>query len=134
VRVLMLEYAPVVGPELGAGPRPVIEEALREVGVETFTSSGVAAIEADGVVIADGRRFYAATVIWTAGMRANPLAEQIGGEVDRFGRVHADPYLRARRRRHLCQRRRGARRHRQRGQCGRVAAFALARPDHVIVP
>src|SRR5690606_32523497 len=32
VRVLMLEHAPVVGPELGAVPRPVIEEALREVG------------------------------------------------------------------------------------------------------
>src|SRR5690606_7616236 len=48
-----------------------------------------------GVVTADGRSFAAATVIWTAGMRANPLAAQIGGEIDRFGRVHADPYLRA---------------------------------------
>ena len=95
VRVLMLEHAPVVGPELGATPRPVIEEALREVGVETFTSAGVAAIESDGVLTADGRRFYASTVIWTAGMRANPLAEQVSGEIDRFGRVHADPYLRA---------------------------------------
>ena len=95
VRVLMLEHAPVVGPELGAGPRPLIEEALREVGVETFTSSGVAAIEADGVVTTDGRRFAAATVIWTAGMRANPLAAQLGGEVDRFGRVHVDRNLRA---------------------------------------
>lgn len=95
VRVLMLEHAPVVGPELGAGPRPVIEEALREVGVETLVSSGVAAIGPGGVVTSDGRTFAAATVIWTAGMRANPLAEQVGGEIDRFGRVHADPYLRA---------------------------------------
>ena len=95
VRVLMLEHAPVVGPELGAGPRPAIEEALRECGVETFTSSGVATIEEGGVITLDGRRFDAATVIWTAGMRANPLAEQLGGELDRFGRVHADPYLRA---------------------------------------
>ena len=35
------------------------------------------------------------TVIWTAGMRANPLAAQIEGEHDRFGRVHADPHLHA---------------------------------------
>lgn len=95
VRVLMLEHAPVVGPELGAGPRPVIEEALREIGVETFVSSGVSAIGPGGVVTSDGRTFAAATVIWTAGMRANPLAEQVGGEIDRFGRVHVDPYLRA---------------------------------------
>ena len=95
VRVLMLEHAPVVGPELGAGPRPVIEEALREIGVETYVSSGVSAIGPGGVVTSDGRTFAAATVIWTAGMRANPLAEQVGGEIDRFGRVHADPYLRA---------------------------------------
>ena len=95
VRVLMLEHAPVVGPELGAGPRPMVEEALREIGVETFISSGVSAIGPGGVVTSDGRTFAAATVVWTAGMRANPLAEQVGGEIDCFGRVHVDPYLRA---------------------------------------
>ena len=35
-------------------------------------------------------------MVWTAGARANPLAAQIEGERDRFDRVHADQYLRAR--------------------------------------
>jgi NADH:ubiquinone reductase (H+-translocating) len=34
-------------------------------------------------------------VVWTAGARANPLAAQIPGEHDRYGRIHVDPYLRA---------------------------------------
>ncbi|OON59303.1 FAD-dependent oxidoreductase [Massilia sp. KIM] len=95
LRVVMLEQAEVVGPELGPVPRPVIEEALAETGVEVITSAALAAIDAEGVVTADGRRIPAATVIWTAGMRANPLAAQIGAEHDRFGRVVADPYLRS---------------------------------------
>ncbi|WP_020655418.1 NAD(P)/FAD-dependent oxidoreductase [Massilia niastensis] len=95
VRVVVVDHAPAVGFELGPVPRPVIEEALRECGVESVASSGVTAIEAGGVVIADGSRIPAATVIWTAGMRANPLAAQIGEGHDRFGRLPVDPYLRA---------------------------------------
>lgn len=95
VRVVMVEQAPVVGPDLGPVPRPVIEEALAEVGVEVLTSAAVACVDADGVDLADGRRIPANTVIWTAGMRANPLAAQIEGAHDRLGRVEVDAYLRA---------------------------------------
>jgi NADH dehydrogenase len=94
-RVVLLEAAPVVGPGLGPGPRPVIEEALKECGVELMTSNAVASIDAGGVVTAHGERIDSLTVIWTAGMRASPLAAQIPGERDRLGRVHADPFLRA---------------------------------------
>jgi NADH dehydrogenase len=94
-RVVLLERAPVVGPELGPVPRPVIEEALAACGVEVMTSSGVVAIDAGGVVTDGGIRIEAMTVIWTAGMRANMLARMIGAEHDNFGRVPADRYLRA---------------------------------------
>jgi len=95
VRVVLLEAAPVVGPDLGLGPRPLIEQALEELGVEVITSAAAAAFDAGGVTTVDGQRIDSLTVIWTAGQRANPLAAQIGEGHDRFGRVPADPFLRA---------------------------------------
>lgn len=34
-------------------------------------------------------------MIWTAGMRANPLTSQIAGEKDNLGRLIGDTYLHA---------------------------------------
>lgn len=95
VRVILLEQAEAVGPELGPGPRPVIEEALAACGVEVRTGTAVAAIDARGVTTASGDRLEAQTVVWTGGARAHPLAAEIPGRHDDLGRVHADPYLRA---------------------------------------
>jgi NADH dehydrogenase len=94
-RVVLLDRSPVVGNELGPVPRPVIEQALDACGVEVITSAGVLAIDAGGVSMAGGHRIDAMTVIWTAGVRANPLAQSIGAEHDNFGRVPADRHLRA---------------------------------------
>lgn len=95
IRVLVVEQAPHIGPDLGHNPRPVIEEALAECGVEIVTGVAVAAIDADGVMLSSGERIATNTVVWTAGARANPLAAQLAGEKDRFGRVHGDSFLRA---------------------------------------
>jgi NADH dehydrogenase len=94
-RVVILEQADAVGPDLGPVPRPVIEQALTEVGVEIMTSAGVAVVEPHQVITADGRRVATETVVWTAGMRANGLAAQIPGQRDRLGRVLVDEFLRA---------------------------------------
>ncbi|MBI1179621.1 MAG: NAD(P)/FAD-dependent oxidoreductase [Alphaproteobacteria bacterium] len=95
VRVVVLERAPAVGWELGDGPRPVIEEALADAGVESRTGAAAGAIDAGGVVTTSGERIEAATVVWTAGMRASPLAARIPGAHDALGRLAADRYLRA---------------------------------------
>jgi NADH dehydrogenase len=95
IRVVVLEQAPVIGPDLGPVPRPVIEEALAGCGVEVMAAAAVLSIDADSVLISTGERIATNTVVWTAGTRANPLAAQIEGEHDSFGRVHADSYLRA---------------------------------------
>lgn len=97
VRVMVIEQAPFIGPDLGPGPRPVIEEALAACGVETITGTAVTSIGAHCITTSTGQVIETDTVVWTAGVRANPLAAQIAGEHDRFGRVHADPYLRANR-------------------------------------
>lgn len=95
IRVIVVEQAPEIGPDLGPGPRPFIEEALAEQGVEIITGTGVASITADSVTLGNGEVIATNTVVWTAGARANALAAQIPGDHDRFGRVDADPYLHA---------------------------------------
>ncbi|MDA0823251.1 MAG: FAD-dependent oxidoreductase [Proteobacteria bacterium] len=95
IRVALLERASEIGPDLGPGPRPLIEQAFAECGVEVMTSAAAESISAEGVTTTTGAYIESNTVIWTAGPRAQSLAEQIQGEHDRFGRVHADQYLRA---------------------------------------
>lgn len=95
IRVVVVERAEAIGPELGANPRPAIEAQLAAQGVEVRTGVGVAEVAADHVVLSDGSRIDTATLIWTAGARANPLAAQIPGTHDAFGRVASDAFLRA---------------------------------------
>ena len=93
-RVVVVERSADIGPDLGAGPRPTITQALTEMGVEIKTGFGVTSIDANGVVTSSGERIESSTVIWTAGMEASALTKQIEGEKDRLGRIHVDRNLR----------------------------------------
>lgn len=94
VRVVLIEQAGEIGPELGAGPRQAILEALASQAVEIRLSSSVSTIDADGVVTTDGERIDSHSVVWTGGMRASPLTLQIPGERDALGRLRVDRDLR----------------------------------------
>jgi NADH:quinone reductase (non-electrogenic) len=96
IDVRVLEQAEHIGPDLGPGPRPVIEKALRELGVTWRVGTAVTAIDADGLWTSTGERMEAKTVIWTAGLRASPLTEQIEAERDLLGRLHVTTDLRVR--------------------------------------
>jgi NADH dehydrogenase len=93
-RVIIVERNPSIAPDMGEGPRPVIEEALRKVGVETRVGVGVSALDKSGVTLSNGDHIEAETVIWAAGIRAAPLTQQIPAERDNFGRLLVDPCLR----------------------------------------
>ncbi|CAG2142335.1 NAD(P)/FAD-dependent oxidoreductase [Cupriavidus numazuensis] len=93
VNVIMVERSAAIGPDLGEGPRPVITQALTELGVTWRLGSGVAAVDAKGVMLENGERIEADTVIWTAGARASELTAQIPAERDNFGRLHVDRNL-----------------------------------------
>ena len=94
-RVILIDTADRPGGSLGEEAQPHLAEALAFNGVETRTGVRVTAIEADAVVLSSGERIATNTVVWTAGMRASPLAAQIPGEYDAIGRVVGDAYLRA---------------------------------------
>jgi NADH:ubiquinone reductase (H+-translocating) len=93
-RVVLIERAEEIGPELGSGPRPLIEEALDKLGVECLLGSAVVSLDENGVTTADGTRIDAMTVVWTGGMRASALTEQIAAQLDPLGRLHVAPDLR----------------------------------------
>jgi NADH dehydrogenase len=94
VRVVLVERAGTVGPELGDGPRPEILRALAELGVEVRLGVAVERLSATGVRLTDGTGLATRTVVWTAGMRANPLTADIPAERDRLGRLRVDEHLR----------------------------------------
>jgi NADH dehydrogenase len=94
VRVVLVERAPTVGPELGEGPRPEILRALDETGVEVMLSTTVASVSPTTVTLSDGTVIDTCTVVWTAGMRASDLTEHVPGERDALGRLRVDEFLR----------------------------------------
>lgn len=94
LRVVIVDRNSSVAPDMGAGPRPIITDALQQLGVETRLGVGVASLEKDGITLSDGSRIPSATVIWAAGMRAAPLTARIPGERDNLGRLAVDRELR----------------------------------------
>ncbi|EWY84478.1 hypothetical protein FOYG_11927 [Fusarium oxysporum NRRL 32931] len=92
--IVLVESAPEVGPELGKGPRPTILKALESLGVELKLSASVTSVDSGGVNLSSGERIGAMTVIWTAGVRATSLTQQIPGKKDALCRLYVDQDLR----------------------------------------
>jgi NADH dehydrogenase len=93
-RVVIVDRNEAIAPDMGAGPRPIIAEALGKLGVETRLATGVTSLDKSGVTLSSGEHIQAETVIWAAGMRAAPLTQKIPAERDNLGRLLVDRNLR----------------------------------------
>jgi NADH:ubiquinone reductase (H+-translocating) len=93
-RVMLIDHNPWIGSDLGLGSRPIIEQALRDNGVETRTGVSLTEIAEGSVSLSSGEQIETHTVVWCAGMRASALTEQLPVVPDRLGRVAVDDYLR----------------------------------------
>ena len=67
-RIIIVERNKAIAPDMGEDPRPIIEDALKQVGVETRLGVGVTSLDKSGVTLSDGERIEAETVIWAAGI------------------------------------------------------------------
>jgi NADH dehydrogenase len=92
-RVILADHQPRIGSDMGDGACHVIGEALASLGVATRTGVAISAIERSGATLSTGEKVSAATIVWCAGMRANPLTELFPVRRDRFGRVPVDHYM-----------------------------------------
>lgn len=92
-RIVVVDRGVKIGAALGEGIAPAIEAACQDQGIEWICGATVSTVDSDGVLLDNGQRIPANTVIWTVGFKANPLTEQIAGERDRQGRLHVDGNL-----------------------------------------
>jgi NADH dehydrogenase len=95
LRIVLLDQAAEVGPELGPGPRPAIEAALREARVELRLGASLSALGAEEVVFEGGERLTADAVALCTGLRAADFAGRAPGPRDGAGRLVVDAFLRA---------------------------------------
>jgi NADH dehydrogenase len=93
-RVILADHNPWVGSDMGESARPIIREALAALGIETRLGVKVLSVSPAGVTLRSGEQIPAATVVWCAGMRANPLTRVFPVERDRFGRLPVDEFMR----------------------------------------
>ena len=93
-RWVLVDAAPRILAEI---PTRLGEYAARQLerrGVEIRHSTRLQSAGHDSVILSDGERIEARTLVWTAGVRASPLLAQLGLPLDERGRVPVDEYLR----------------------------------------
>jgi NADH dehydrogenase len=92
-RVVLIEMAD----HLLGGFSPVSQQralmTLQTKGVEVRLNTAIAGVETDRVLLQDGDPVPCGTVVWTAGVRANPVADELGLALGRAGAVRVNPDL-----------------------------------------
>jgi NADH dehydrogenase len=96
MRWVLVEAADLILPEIGESLSRYAVERLRGRGIEVRLSTRLESAVDGKLVLSDGEAFEADTLVWTAGVRANPVVEGLGfPSVDR-GRIDVDEFLRVR--------------------------------------
>jgi NADH:ubiquinone reductase (H+-translocating) len=93
VRVIVVEALDHVLDPFGEDSRTYAKRALEARGIEVRVGSMLEGVDEAGVTLAGGERIEARTIIWTAGVRPQPLAEELGLELTDGGRIVVDDDL-----------------------------------------
>jgi NADH dehydrogenase len=92
-RVVLVEMQDHLLHPFKASSRRHALETLRSRGVEVRLGTQVASVGPERVTFADGEVIPCQTLVWAAGVQANPLARTLGVEQDRGGRIVVRPDL-----------------------------------------
>jgi NADH:ubiquinone reductase (H+-translocating) len=90
---VLVDAAPKILPEI---PTPLGDYAARQLagrGVDIRVKTTLESVEPHAAVLSDGDRILTSTVVWTAGVRANPQNERFGLPLDERGRIKVEPTL-----------------------------------------
>jgi NADH:ubiquinone reductase (H+-translocating) len=93
-RWVLVDAAPKILSEI---PPRLGEYAARELarrGVEIHVDTTLSSYDGEQAVLSNGTRVPAHTLVWTAGVKANPLLGVLGLPLEERGRVEVDPFLR----------------------------------------
>lgn len=94
LRWILVDVASRVLPELGEQLGDAALRVLRQRGIDVRLETSVDRVEPDAVHLSDGQVVPCRTLIWTAGVTANPLLATLGLETGRAGRLVVTPDLR----------------------------------------
>jgi NADH:ubiquinone reductase (H+-translocating) len=94
MRWVLVEAAPSILPEIGEELAGYAVERLKRRGIEVRLATRLESADGGRMVLSDGSEFGADTLVWTAGVRANPLIGQLGLPTGDRGRLVVDRYLR----------------------------------------
>ena len=92
-RWVLVDAAPKILPEI---PLRLGEYAARQLakrGVDIRVSTTLESLEGGVALLSDGSELATSTLVWTAGVRANPLLARLGLPLDERGRVRVEPTL-----------------------------------------
>jgi NADH:ubiquinone reductase (H+-translocating) len=92
IRVILVHPGPVILPELGDKLGRYAQEKLAKRNVEVRVNTRVAGLTESGVQFSDGTSVECKTLIWTAGVSANPVIESLPCPRDR-GRLVVNEFL-----------------------------------------
>jgi NADH dehydrogenase len=93
-RWVLVDAAPKILPEIPRRLGEYADRQLRGRGVEIRVSTRLESASDSEVVLSDGSRWAADTLVWTAGVKPHPLLSRFGLPLDERGRVRVDPALR----------------------------------------
>jgi NADH dehydrogenase len=94
-RWLLADAADHILNDLGGRLGEYAARQLERRGFDLRLKTVLSAVDATGVELSDGKRVPTATLVWTAGVRPNPLVAELGLELDDRGRIQVDEHLRA---------------------------------------
>ena len=96
IRWVLVEAAPEILPEMAPESGRYAVDTLTERGVEVHLSTRVESAEGGRLQLSNGVELETDTLVWTAGVRADPIVARLGWPTDDRGRVPVDGYLRVR--------------------------------------
>ncbi|HET6566776.1 MAG TPA: NAD(P)/FAD-dependent oxidoreductase, partial [Rhodothermales bacterium] len=92
-RVILIEATPHLLGSFDENLAEYTRKALEKRGVEVLTGATVASVESNAVYLKGGERIPTQTLIWAAGITANPLVDVVGTPKHRGGRLVVEPDL-----------------------------------------
>lgn len=94
IRITLIEAGPRVLPVLPERLSTSTLKLLKKLRIQVLTGARVTAIEADGVLIADGRRIPAELMVWAAGIKAPDFLKDLAGlETNKLNQLVVTPEL-----------------------------------------
>ena len=91
---MLVDAAPKILPEIPMRLGDYAAQQLTKRGVEIRVNTTLESVEAHAAQLSTGERFLTHTLVWTAGVKANPMLAQYGLPLDDRGRVKVNELLR----------------------------------------